>query len=1653
MSEIVDCIAFIIRKIFWSMAVFLRFIVLRLLDLLGLVLCLLACCTVFRLPFMIAQLKDLSSFWEWRLMGLIQLLIFLIDVPVFIMGVVICLTLIRVVPCAKELASYWKFQWKHYGVYFIGFEPYGVVVKHFFILFIDGFCVPSAIICLLSWRSVIFIKKVLEAKSEWKKRKTCFVEFLQVLIDIPLLLCFIPVIFSWRLPFLITKIKKKISKGKTWNDIRFSGIYQFYFLMLDVPCLIVMLLTIVTWRFPILLKKLSKRLSNRGSIYDKKVQSKIRKTLILQFLYIFIDIPCIIAAGFVFGTVIHAKSLFVIIKNISSSQSNKSFTKKEFLLRQSCLYEFFMVFVDLICSFLMVIVCLSIWRSYPLFKDIKKIYLKLCENSINTKENKESKLAINDEILHESSGFSKTVPSHTDNQIVCEEKETEKLKDENNEIKNNKKTLTHSKLNWKLRKAILVHFLMLIVDIPAIPLCLFLLFTFLRTSKVVSSLIAGPFFLVFSVTVYFQTLRFFVDLFFILLFFILVFLRPIQAWVHILEDEDHKKYRLTCEFVQWIPDIIYKRNIAYNLTNEILLLSIKEDSDDAKLKAALISQMHVYIESIEKLLTKFTNNDIEDEVKYLLECLHVMEKKRVQKLVRKFNFEKNFMIRPNAEVYTKNRLKWDSEMEKYEKEVEHYFQLLIKYKPQKIPLYETKCGLFVRSKKETRNVLIRCLPRGRFLVILGALLCCLPLYRAPSLLKKLFMRWYDRVDIVVCTIKEYLYDLVTIIKMLFVVLCVYRAPFMFIEVLDCIIEKKSWKSVREAVKKYPPQIFKDLVSAVLFIFSWNTPRFIISTLLFGIFMPADIILGVVKKFVSQKCFAYLLTIIIYAVFMCFPIVLTLYVTQFLLNKGMGVLVIILFCVFFFLLLVILLIMVTILAKDNNKRFLVEMPSCDYVRFCWFNIHVVLFEIIELLQSAALVFKITFIPMYGATVMQTASSYLLLGFISFKAAFWVTLSLFICWFFICSAPIIFENILKIFPVGTCGKKTSWRLLVSLFANTLFVTVVENFAACSACSYTICPYNISLNTTCIVSRHVQDSSIVCWSAPHSSYAAFGLTAMIWFMITSIVFGVEYGDPEATEQDIGFSPIYNSIVNIFKAACIFAATFITHNNYAVLGVLLFCNFSLVIYTVFFKKLFNHDACNLPSFLVWRIFSFVSSMVVTVAVIVAVKLNNPTSKIPLIIIGSGILVSLLVSIAFSLKLRQMSDICKDREEFRVAIVCLKKKLEENNWLIQKWKTKNTIWLRLIKSVREAKKGDKNVTPESWNIMSQQLYSTNIVVPSSTPNNPFQNDSFNVSVDTSGFSTENCQETISLNQNELPFDYGSLNAENESNMPPPPSYDAIDNNPAPPSYNFSITNYDSIEQNELYEDSMVRLQKNGRNLLLILEKHIVYSAFKFSFISQRSLWLNAVCNSNWTGLLHCLQILNSNVDGSFYRPSSLDISLSPSSLETDLLEDEIVEGEMPKMYIKPTKKMLEQLSNDLRIKAIQNISELEPQGDKWRQLFEILLPTISVIKEWDYEPGHPFTLILNKPATGKIVEIAEGGNKLAIGATVTINKKLIGTINNETLSFNSGNELVGKKGPVAVRVKTIVLLQKNNCWYIEANGKKVKFDVAIASCKKVEWS
>lgn len=1659
MSEIVDCIAFIIRKTCWSLYVFFKFLLLRLLDLLGLIFNVAACCTIIRLPFMIAHFVNMHSFADWRLYGLIQLIIFITDLPIILMALVVFVTLIRVYPCCKDLKETWD-GWKFYDLYYTGFGIRLVVMQHFFTLFIDVFCIPSAVIVLLSWRSCRFVSKFKNAENDWKRRKLCFVECAQIFLDIPLLLAFVIVCISWRLPFVIYDIKRGTKKARGWNEIRFRGLEQMFYLFVDIPCFVLFLITIISWRSPILVWQLN---GYDTSIFKNSVQWRLRSMALLQFLYLFVDVPCIVMSVFLFATLWRLTSAYSGIKKVlSESYERKKFYKKEFKVRNVILQQFGMIFVDLFCFGMALFVLMTLWRTYPLLKDFKKYWKKYRVSTVHETDTygtfeQSKKFSVISSDASASRDDDAEICNVMDSEGAEVENEPEGIvstdvvpkPEEEDEQKHKHKPLSWNKFTWKLRKMTCIHFVMFFIDLPAIPLAILLIVTVLRTTKFISAILgSGNFYMMFAITVYYQTARFFLDLCCVLLFLVLMILRPVQSWVHLLEDEEHKKYRLLDDITVWMPDIVVDRVYVNEHMMESIALDIKRldvGHQDAQNKLTTI--MDVHLERLDRLRCRLQDNEIEDEFGYLLSVVMFHERKRVNKIMRKFTLERNFIQRADTGLHDLNVLEWTNEMREFNQNLDVYYEKLKKYKPEKVPLYETKTGLSLRSRKETRQVLLHCLPRGNAVTIIMALLCCIPLYRMPTMIRKLFMQWYNRFEIVIITMKEYALDALALLRILIVLVCVYRAPMMLVDIFDCIVEKRSWKAVRHITKKYPAEIASDIVSMFVIVFSWETPRFLFTALLFGLLIPADLFMTIVKIFIKDKCLIYVLTLIMYVIIMGFPFVFTFYVANYFQEHTDGRMNVLLLCAFSAVLLFLLLLMVMALIKDQKKTVLLEMPKCDYVRLSWYNINVFLFEILEFLQTMALIFKLQSIPMYGSETLENVSKYLLFSFLPFESIFWITVFLFVVWFFLCAAPVILENILESFPVGSCAKRSSWRLAMSLFANTLFVTMIENLTSFSACRYQTCPVvnstsltNYSMinstfnHSSCVTSTFMEDDSFQCWTGDHKGYAAFGLVSLAWYSTTSLIFGTQYGDPNTSKQDIGFSPVYNTVVNILKVAMITAVTIITEQHFVVVGVLLVCNLLLVVFTLTFRALFKYSACNLPSILVWRVFTFVSCGIGVIAVLVAYIQNESDSKIPLLSMCVGIFIAFVVSFIFAVRLRRTSDVERDRENFKKEILSLEGRLLKNGWLSKKWNTDRKTWYRLVNSVREASRKDKDVDPKKWELPELMTVAAE---PEEVPG--LSTTETNVISDSTMTSTNDNRCSIMLPQS-------SSDDFDSAKMPPPPSY-----------YQAKTAESVNLTPSEGFEISLdlSELQKNGKNLLLTLEKHIRYEAYRYSFLTQRTVWLNAVIQSDWSGLLQCLRILNRNIEGSYDKPTFLDISLSKPSIETDKLQRDPQDEQLPPTeFVKLSKEAIAQHSEDCRQKALNDFTLFPNRGVEWSRILDKLLPVAPVFKSWNYSENISFELISRRVNTGTIVEIEENGNKLAIRASFTIGKILRGHLSESGLAFEKGFEPIAKKGPVKIALHDAAFILKNdNELYLVANGKKVKYEIAMASCKTIKWS
>lgn len=1246
MSEIVECIAFVVQKTCWSLGVFAVFVAKRMADLFGLIFNILACLTIIRLPCMCMQFSNIS-WWQWRYIGFVHFVFFLIDIPFILMGLFMIIITFGFIfiPFFNDLKedriTFKGLMGPEYGIYCCAsFQIHALVASYFFRFLCDVLCFPMAIICLLSWRCRIFVKKLRKKNYSWRDlgwRKVCVKQFLQLLVDIPCVFVGFLVMITWRAPFLIKKINKlRREESENWNRWRFEVFPEFLYIFVDLVCIILFLVTIVTWRAPFLLQKLCHA--------DMK-QWKIRKIIVTQLLLVFVDIPCILCALIVFLTLWRVPNFIRNWKN------------DEWKVRRNCLSQLGMLFVDFGCLLLSLVVIVTLWRLYPLVTDTSRYWSRPREER-----------------------------------------------------------------SWKIRKAICKNFVFLLVDIPAIFLCLVILVTVFRFPKLLSKLIqAGNFYMEFALTVYFEAAMLVVDIFFLLLFLVLMCLRPIQSWVHLLEDEEHKKNRLLRHYLQWVPDIVNKRFQMRRDMEGIFSTCLKNKLGEQRLREHLTAVNEEFLEELEWIRHKVKKYELDEGFSHLINMAKWWEKKRVNKLVRLYRCELNFLRHPNVPTHNANLSKFRNELIRFESHVTEQYRQIEKFTLPKVPLWSEECGLRTRTRKETQQVLIKCLPSGQFVIILLILLNLCLIYRGPTLLKNLWRQWYDRRNIVFTSCREYLYDFLTICRIVLVLLFLYRAPFLITDITRDIFFKHSWRAVRETVKKYPPLIWEDLVDLIGCVLSWESVRFLFTALLFGLLMPAELFLTIMKSLCSKSS-AYVFTAVLYIVFMAFPFLLPFYIS----GKLEAITVTIVIGVFAFLLLMALIGVVVVLlrnrgrrrqydvnvdrfSRDDNRRgeqrLLIAPTPYDYVRFNWTNIHVIVFEIVEFLQLLALVFVINDIPMVGADVLNSASQYLLLNLASFKVKLWLTFFMFVIWFFCCGAPVILENVLDHLPKGSCAKHVGWTLFLSLFANTLFVTMVESFLTFVACKSQDCPsanFTAYTNTTqansCIPTVLYEDETIECWEGSHKAIATLGLLGLVWYSTTAIIFGTKYGDVEHPNQDLKFSPVYNIFINFAKALMVGVVVLTMNKAVIVFAVLILTNVVAIVFTLTFKRIFSFHLSNSLVLIIWRAVTFICGGLAALSALVAVKKNDPDSFVPLVIFLGGSGLVLLVAVCVSIGLRnRRTPVENQRKSFRQNLLALEAKLVKDNYMINSWTKSSAQWKRLVKNVYEAQKNDRGVSSSVW--------------------------------------------------------------------------------------------------------------------------------------------------------------------------------------------------------------------------------------------------------------------------------------------------------------------------------------------------------------------
>ena len=1575
------------------------------------------------------------------------------------------------------------------------------IAHHCFRLLIDIIMIPFILVLLVSWRSFIVIKKIQKfAVSNRKKdnekdlRFSIMFQFSQLLFDVCTLPAVILTCFSWRLFNLCCLPKYSYSwENKTFNrkfkKIRIQFWKEAAFLFMDIPCILALIIIAVfsfifPWRFYKVVKgwELAKK-ENLGYVkdpssgfpwYSEYYQRHLRSVTLKQLAFLIVDIPVVLMAITVVVTMWRLPHL---IRRLYTEKPKERFSRMWYFITK----EFALLFVDFFMALFMLIIFITLWRIIPMYRKIRKHTLPekvqeevqeevITEEKVKLQEVQETEPAeegkedeINAEVMEGESSIPLTeLPPHIgipDCEIKTEIKAPPTFWDNFFGVR-----------GWKIRKAVCLNLFGLMIDIPGLVLLLINVASIYQIPLFIERFMsAGDFYAEFFYIMIEETFNLLKDLGCLLLLILLIIVRPIAVWTNFLEDKKHMKMKKTKEHLRILKHTM--RNERKSVMEEIesnISVYIKCHQEFAAftlsedfIKVQLCNSVLEYTSKLETIRDRLVSRDLDDKAIFYVSKIIFYENKRAHYYYRKFILETNYIKEPNASLRRNELAVFEKEMYEYEKIVSELYSALEDLDIKTVPLWTDATGFSERTRKETQIVLIHTLTSGYFGTIMLMLLNMLFIYRAPLMFSQMWQVRYSK-DLVrnvsLETLKEYLLDILTLLKILIVILSIYRLPALVSDLTVDIIHKRSITSVRETVAKYPINVLRDIIDLLNSILRWKTIAYIFSSALFLIFMPFSIIATVGTAACSSPILGNILALPVYLILISGPFILTHYLAYVLTKQeDYSEHSISLFISIYFLLMTFILVLFVIIKSKAKGKHSTRVKPLDYVRLNWFNAQVWILEGLELIQLLALVFSIRNLGFTNSSTLRTIAQYILLDVYDYRIKYGISVALFFIWFFVCSVPIVLEKILEYVPVGTFTKQHfTWRAYLTFFGSTLFITGPELNLSFLACDYQNCT-----NTTVCPSLF-DAPELPCWVGAHAAYASTSFFMLMWYLFTSLLYCLDYTDVENKKVDLNFSPPYSALVNIIKLIFIFIITLFTEEKLYILGAALFLLTMLILISVLFQKITGLEVSNSKVLLIWRIEVFFIVLTITLGLFLVEVFEDNISNsfdnfgdfsdnLPWshFVVGictlSIILISIVISLLLSKRFYLVSDKIRSRKQFKKMSREIIELVKGNHGLIPLWKDLSTPYFRMLKVVRVAQTEDK-YAPDP---------------------DPYDRD-------------------FELDQPSPPLYCEIVLDETDSSAPPPPSYDKVKHDPAVidlndgndpyflPSVKMYLTacgnwkDYDAktfttmrgyiATAAMINRTNLTDVECTGVQLLLLLEENLSYHSLSLDFVNHLQSWREEVKGSNWTGLEVCIKKLRNNIDFSFGAPKNLDSA--KSAPKTAYLPSNEDDSYFPK-YFELTD--LTSLKMAMHIRETAKLMELLPSP--WVELFLKLIPDsdkkIPLINKVTFTKEAEFGNIVNlkvelfEDVVLTIKDIDEFGFKAAVGAQIILYNPInIRRIRLDTQRINFDPPFPrGKKGMLSHSITSCsATMCDRKGWLLVAAGKSVQLKKVLESLSHLDW-
>ena len=1670
-SEIIDCVGYIVRKVFWSLSVVLLFLGKRFLDLIGLLFFVLACLTVIRLPCMLRQIFHLTL-RSWRYVGFVQFLIFIMDIPIILMFAVmiICSGGLILIPVYKEIKSrptkyHCDYSYRNSsGLYFGGFPLRYLVIRYFSRFVVDVLLIPAVMCLAVSWRlpKLLEIFRTTEFK-KWKLRGKIVKQFFRLLADILTLPFLVFVAISWRCPLLVLYLLGQdnlCEKSSTISKAELFVILQFILLPLDCIQLVCSLFVFCTWRSVIFARQsihilrpqksteqtiiqsaASTNNQNAQNLYAQEtrtqkfseksrrlheIEYEIKKLTFSQVGKVLIDLPFVFL--FIVIILLPLRLPFFVYK--LKNMTEKTSSKLRFLIAA----EFLMLIVSLFTAVCLIGCIVAFWRVKTLFRQKKKKCDSFDSNCFNWSYEQE----------------------------------------------------------LKLYKIVALNFLMIFVDILATVLLIILLVTIWRIPKVLLQLKDCSGGKSFSAIVLVQFAQLCVDIVFAIIFLILIILRPVTSWVVLLEDTKHRNNRILVHYLNWVPDVVsdlesFKQEISDYVSVAVKSAELAWDPWKIGEFQKFLNQMCFRsCKRLRWLIEKTKDNEGFQHRLQLLQFAHQQLPLKISALlVIELEFLKNrdtYLRKKNIAAFLKDAAELDEKSSQIVKDVKN-FQV------PKLPLYEDQCGLTLRTRKETQKVLLDALPKGGFPLIMLAILEVLLLFRAPELFRRLKRQPYAWREIILRCALEYLRDLLALLQFILIAATLVYLPEMTSDVYFALFYQRSWKVARLNIARYPPILIVRLGHVLKNVLSFKIVTFVSASLLLTLLGPADVLLTTTAFVLPSdwKCLRYLISAVFHVSLSTVPFFIHFYFKNLLPEWAtslaiLSYMLLVIFIVFLFL--------VVIFIKSEYKSGF-KAPVPGIVIWSWSNVSFIIHDFIDLAQDLALLLVTSAKSLQYGSYVKDISDIFLFNFIPPNSKLIVYPVVFTwCMFFV--TPTVLENIMEAVPVGTVTLNPFWKIIAFFLSRTLFLSITEFLVSTLACVE-----NENVNTTNVTWILAENEDVECWEGVQKWTGSFSLYLFFYYFTTAILFTAQ-SSKIRTCNNIQYSPLYELLLNFVKVALVLTVLYSDFYKEIVSTNVILCVIMCVsiIMTCLFKQIFGFPVSTYQFGLFWKISSLLFLFLVS-CLLVASKEAADIEENFCFMLASLLTVLLLANVVASVKLKKKTVMEINRQKFVDEILELEKSKRQSGGMISSWNSKSANWRRLVKNCRLSGVETFALPPsydyleadspiENPDTSTKVQVSTVIALDSHAKTLEWNSNDNQENIDAQGdaiqgilleSSIDNPTTSVSSSSR----DQRTLRSADTTRRPRNVMYvEFIEKkfNYQEEKKQTKLRSYFNQRRSkirfpfELLND-FTDLEYIGSNLLLAFEANLRFECYSVEGINCALEWRERLCKSDWADLVARVEDLKNFLEGTYDQPQRRNLLNDFGTDETDGSFSLFTytscafktEDTPPKPLMTPEEQKAvsaECMSQLLRF--VSDIVKSEAQQGILLETLDKVLPSADsnvFVSAIEFTESR-FRISFNqKKASGTIQKVGPQGVAAAVGAKIVFCEYLTGKIQefedgSVLLRFVAENERpTVQKLMFSLEIKEIKLFYKTEKadWCFEVAGRSKKTNSVIDTLFRVKWS